>query len=408
MKTVYGFIIALLLLHHTALARNYQPVTFVHDGLTVNARLSLPDGPSPYQVIIIAPGSGANDKDGTLPMIGGNVNCLYSGLHGDTIRTYKGLSDALTDSGFAVLTYDKLEYSYPTSMGTITFHNLWLPVESAINYLKTRTDIDTGNMVLLGHSEGSTLIPYIARTQPSVKALISLAGARRSVYDTLLSYQLFYIANACGGDTAAARAQGAQLVNYFNAIRSGSWSASTPPFAGVSAAVWSDYVKVADSVAINYDLCARPMLFVGLGNDINVPISTELSKFRADITKPADFYEVAGLNHYLTTSNNPAVSEVLTDTLVYWLRSHVPALGVPHALKPTQATFNVVRNTDYWQISSTEPLREVAVFDLSGRCIYRSAAQGNSHKVALSFVAEGLYLLHVRGISSESVIKVQR
>src|SRR5690606_29101624 len=105
------------------------------------------------------PGTGANDRNGTIPMQGGNIACLYPGLVGQTLTPYKDLSEALSDSGYAVLTYDKVEYTYPNP-SPITFRKLWLPVESAIQYLKTRADIAPG-VILMGHSEGGTLIPYL-------------------------------------------------------------------------------------------------------------------------------------------------------------------------------------------------------------------------------------------------------
>jgi dienelactone hydrolase len=406
-KAAFTILLFLAAMHQAASARTDIPVTFSHDGLSVDARLTLPAGPPPYRVIVIAPGTGANDKDGTLPMYGANVSCLYPALLGDTLRPYRGLADALADSGFAVLTYDKLEYSYPTGLGAITFHKLWLPVESGLNYLKTRTDIDTSHMVLLGHSEGSTLIPYIARSQPGVNALISLAGPRRSPYDTLLAYQLYTIAKTCGGDTAAAKLQGSQLITYFNFIRSGSWNASTPDFAGVSAAVWADYLKVSDSVAINYDLAMRPMLFIGLGDDMNVPISTELSGFRRDITGPADFFEVGGLNHYLSTATDPSVSEALTDTIVYWLRRHNTALAVPAVQPAGGRPFEVAYGGGQWRITSgTETIREVAVYDMSGRCIYKALPAGKEHTILMEAPASGLYVIAVSGSGGRRFFKV--
>lgn len=407
MKKIFYCLLTALLPALSLSARTDVPVTFTHDGLTVQGRLTLPAGPAPYRVVVIAPGSGANDRDATMPILGGNAYCLFPGLVGDTLRPYRGLAYALADSGFAVLTYDKLEYSYPAGMGTITFNKLWLPVNSALRYLKTRRDIDTSNIVLLGHSEGSTLIPYIARSHPEVKALISLAGARRSVYDTILSYQIYNIARTCGGDTAQARLQGDQLMDYFSLIRSSGWNAGTPPFAGVSAAVWSDYIKVADSVVINYDLAARRTLFVGLGDDINVPVNTELEGFRRSVTTPADFYVLPGINHYLTTATNPATSKVLTDTLIYWLRHNVAGVSVPRVTGNVVNKFTIVPHTGYCIVrSNQEQIRYVSLYSADGRFISRIQATGKEQRVSLETLAPGLYLLSVEGERSAQVLKL--
>jgi dienelactone hydrolase len=319
MKKLVLLVCLLLLINESKAQQSYN-ISFQHDGKTVHATFATPAGNGPFATIIITPGSGPNDRDGTIPMLGANVVCLYPGLLNDTLRPYKELSDALVDSGYAVLRYDKLEYSYPTTLGTITFHKLWLPVESAINYVKTRNDVDTNQIILIGHSEGSSLIPYIAKGRNDIKALISIAGAR-TPFDSILAYQLINIAQTCGGDVPTAQAQAAQILSYYTTLRTNTWNGSTPPLFGVPASVWYDYVRATDSVAINYNIDNLPTLFLGMGLDINVP-PAELVRFQNEVTITNDFWSVPGLIHYMTPNNVPHVSEALTDTVVYWLRQH--------------------------------------------------------------------------------------
>jgi dienelactone hydrolase len=203
-------------------AQQAEEINFTHAGKTVYGTFSKPSSSGVFPTIIINSGSGANDRNGTLAMVGANVECLYPGLLNDTLRPYKDLSDALVDSGFAVLRFDKIEYTYttPTTLGAITFEKLWLPVESAIDYVKTRSDVDTTNIILIGHSEGSSLIPFIARERNDVKALISLAGPRTPL-DSVLAYQLIEIATQCGGNVPQTQAQVDQILAYFTTIRKG-------------------------------------------------------------------------------------------------------------------------------------------------------------------------------------------
>jgi dienelactone hydrolase len=310
----------LLLLGCAVEAQQSYNITFQHDGKTVYGTFATPAGNGRFPTIIITPGSGPNDRNGTIPMVGGNAACLYPGLLNDTLKPYKELSDALVDSGYAVLRYDKLEYTYPTSIGTITFHKLWLPVESAIDYIKTRNDVDTNQIILIGHSEGSSTIPYIAKGRSDVKALISIAGSR-TPFDSILAYQLVNIAQTCGGDVPTAQTQASQILSYYNTIRTNTWNISTPPIFGVPASVWYDYVRATDSVAINYNIDNLPTLFLGMGLDINVP-PAELIRFQNEVTITNDFWSIPGLVHYMTPNNDPHVSEALTDTIVYWLRQH--------------------------------------------------------------------------------------
>ena len=107
------------------------------------------------------------------------------------------------DSRYTVLRYDKLEYTYLSSLGQITFHKLWLPVESAINYVKTRNDIDTNQIILISYSEGSFPIPFIAKSRKDIKALISISRAR-TPFDSILAYQIINITKTCGGSVSDA------------------------------------------------------------------------------------------------------------------------------------------------------------------------------------------------------------
>ncbi|HXR80520.1 MAG TPA: hypothetical protein VN763_06360, partial [Saprospiraceae bacterium] len=109
MKLIFSLILVLGL--NAVQSQQSYPITFTHDGKTVNGTFTTPDGPGKFPTIIINPGSGPNDRDGTLLLEGGNVECLYPELNGETLKPYKELAAALVDSGFAVLRYDKLEFT---------------------------------------------------------------------------------------------------------------------------------------------------------------------------------------------------------------------------------------------------------------------------------------------------------
>lgn len=306
-------------------------ITFTHEGKTVYGTFSRPDSTGQFPVIVINPGSGAMDRDGTLPMIGPNVSCLYPELLYDTLRIYKQMAYDFVEAGFAVLRYDKLEYTYssPGSLGPISFKKLWLPVMSAIDYVKTRPDVDTTSIFLLGHSEGGSLIPYIARSRNDIRGLVSVAASRTPL-DSLLAHQLVYFAEICNGDVEMAQVQANQVLHYFSLVRSGEWGSSTPPLFGVQPAVWYDYITAVDSVAINYNLAGLPALFLGLELDVNVPLS-ELNRFMEEVAITDDFWVMPGLNHYMTTNDHPIVSKMLTDTIIHWLNQFLLPTAMPYS-----------------------------------------------------------------------------
>lgn len=308
----------LLLLSGLAKAQSQIPAQFNHIDRLVRGTLSLPAGVGPHPAVVIVPGSGANDRDGTALLAGGYAPCLYPQLVGQTLRPYRDLGNALVEAGFAVLRYDKLEFSYPTNLGTITFDKLWLPANSALNWLKTRSEIDTNRLVLIGHSEGSSLIPWLALQRTDVSALISLAGAR-TPFDSVLARQLVDFAQQCNGNLSQAQTEASQILTYFNLVRQGPPPPTTPPLFGVPAAVWRTYTQVTDSVAQRYNAAAKPTLFVGLGADVNVPPS-ELIRFQSEVNITNQFWLLPGINHFLSTNSQAAFVPVIADTIVHWLR----------------------------------------------------------------------------------------
>lgn len=309
-------------------SQEHIPVEFVHEGKVVYGTLSLPAGPGPFATVVMNPGTGVAERDVTVVLQGDNAVCLYPELVGDTLRPFRDIASALVDSGFAVLRYDKLEYTYPNPIALLplTFRKLWLPVHSAVDFLKTHPAVDPDQIILLGHSEGSYMVPFIARERGDVRALISVAGPR-STFDSLLAWQIVHLTELCNGDVALAQLQAAQVLGYYNLVRKQQWTGSTPALFGVSPAVWYDYLTVTDAVAEHYQEAALPTLFLGMSEDYNVPPS-ELERFRQEVTVTDDFWLMEGLNHFLTPMDDPEVSEALTDTIIHWLRQLGPVSGV--------------------------------------------------------------------------------
>ena len=125
------------------------------------ATLTLPKKKEKSPGIILIAGSGPNDRD-------------------ETIFAHKPfwiLADYLTRQGFAVLRYDKRGVG--DSEGeyfTATTKDFAEDVEAAINYLKTRAEIDTKNIGLIGHSEGGIIGPMVATQNKDVKFVVLMAG----------------------------------------------------------------------------------------------------------------------------------------------------------------------------------------------------------------------------------------
>lgn len=92
-------------------------------------------------------------------------------------RPFLVLSDHLTKQGIAVLGFDDRgvgesegEHKGATSADFAT------DVAAAVDYLKTRNDIDTNKIGLIGHSEGGFIAPMLVANRDDIAFIVMLAG----------------------------------------------------------------------------------------------------------------------------------------------------------------------------------------------------------------------------------------
>ncbi|TGV02025.1 alpha/beta hydrolase family protein [Flavivirga rizhaonensis] len=131
------------------------------DSIKLAGTLTLPKDIKKPVVAILISGSGAQDRNEEL------VN------H----KPFLVLSDYLTNNGIAVLRYDDRGTAESEgSFKNATTFDFATDVEAAITYLKTRNDIDTSKIGLIGHSEGGLIAPIVASKNNDVAFAVLLAG----------------------------------------------------------------------------------------------------------------------------------------------------------------------------------------------------------------------------------------
>ena len=133
--------------------------------------LTMPEGASgttPVAAIITITGSGPQDRD------------EYLGF-GD-FRPFRQLADSLGRRGIAVLRMD--DRGTGASTGTFkrtTSAEFGEDIRAGLAYLRTRPEIDATRLGIVGHSEGAVIAPMVAEAEPTVRAIVLLAGVARSV-----------------------------------------------------------------------------------------------------------------------------------------------------------------------------------------------------------------------------------
>jgi len=135
----------------------------------------------------------------TKPLVGTNFPAviLISGSgpqdRNEEIQGHKPfliIADYLSKKGFLVLRYD--DRGTGKSGGQFegaTSIDLASDASSAIAYLKTRKDVDSQKIILIGHSEGGMLATMLAAEDKSIHAIVLLAGLGISGYQVLLKQQ---------------------------------------------------------------------------------------------------------------------------------------------------------------------------------------------------------------------------
>ncbi|WP_321479575.1 alpha/beta fold hydrolase [uncultured Bacteroides sp.] len=135
----------------------YNSDSTLHFGAT----LTLPLGKTKAPVVILVSGTGPQNRDGE--MAGHKI--------------FATIADYLTRRGIAVLRSDDRGVGETNgTYNTATTADFATDVLTAITYLKSRHDIDTHKIGLIGHSEGGAVISIAASKSKDVTFMISLAG----------------------------------------------------------------------------------------------------------------------------------------------------------------------------------------------------------------------------------------
>ena len=149
--------------------------------------LTLPKGAGgtqPAPAIITVTGSGPQDRDEDI------------GLEG--FRPFRQIADALGRKGLAVLRMD--DRGTGASGGTFkgaTSADFAEDIRAGLAYLRTRPEVRADRLGVLGHSEGAVIAPMVAEKEPTLRAIVLLAGVAQPARSALH----FQIKNGYDHDT---------------------------------------------------------------------------------------------------------------------------------------------------------------------------------------------------------------
>lgn len=182
-----------------------EEVTFKNtkDTVSLSGTLTLPNTKGKFPVVILITGSGAQDRNEEL----------------FEHKPFAVIADDLTRKGIAVLRYDDRGYGKSTGnfekSTTADFAN---DVRAAIDFLKTRPDIDTKNIGLVGHSEGGMIAPMVAANSKDVKFIVLMAGPGTPIDEMLIDQSIRY-SELAGADKATIETNSSIQKNIYSYIK---------------------------------------------------------------------------------------------------------------------------------------------------------------------------------------------
>ena len=153
------------------------------NGVTTNAQISYPaTGKGPFPGVLLVPGSGATDMNSTL---------------NKDVKPFWEISNYLSERGFEVLRYDKrgvgpnLTIQDSNVWGNMTVTDLINDAEKALNVLSEQPDIDPKSISIIGHSEGTIIVPQVAIDNPAkVKNIVLMGAVAQNLIKDILYYQV--------------------------------------------------------------------------------------------------------------------------------------------------------------------------------------------------------------------------
>jgi len=135
----------------------------IRSGNELSGTLTLPSDGRMSKIVIMISGSGPQDRNEEAGQFKHKPFLVWS--------------DHLTKKGIAVLRYDDRGVGKSTGkFSGATSADFAEDVQAAIQYIKSRQDLRSLKLGLVGHSEGGMIAPIVATKDPSVKFIVLLAG----------------------------------------------------------------------------------------------------------------------------------------------------------------------------------------------------------------------------------------
>lgn len=305
------------------------PSRLTHRGLAeLRGTLSVPvglDGPRPGVVLIH--GSGPNDRDS--PSRGDLVHKLAK-----PFPVLAALAEVLAQRGLVVLRYDKrsCRQCYPEASfdpAGFSFEHFEADARDALAYLRRRPEVLSDALVVMGHSQGGQYAPFVAADDPSVVAVVMLAGTTQTFEEGLIGQleRLESIRWRQLDPLGALQVAGQRrkLQRCFDELRGDYDPDDQCIGGGVTQRALAEYLEYGARTVGRIQQLRCPLLAVFGSVDRNIDPAVAAEVKQALRGKAGEVHVIAGMAHSLTDAlapaDPPALHPELVEVLGEFLRS---------------------------------------------------------------------------------------
>lgn len=290
---------------------------FVSGKYKIYCNVSYPIDVPQTNAVLILSGSGPNDRNGSI----------------GATKVYRDIAWGLASKGNLVVRFDKRTKTYGKTLSKAEMSNFTINEEyiedasAAIDFIKKFEIVDTNYIVLLGHSQGGTVLAPLADKFPNIYGLAHLATPARRL-EEILPEQYEYLSQF--DSTRATKQVGVKIkeVCDYQLKNLNENSPSDSLLFGLSAKYWLSLKNLKYKELISKS--KKRMFFAFGSRDYNVPLKDE-QIWRQILTGKSNVYfkTYDKLNHlfiYGEGISNPAEYEIesyvspdLIDDLNNWI-----------------------------------------------------------------------------------------
>lgn len=320
------------------------------DSLTLAGTLTLPETGNNFPAVVMITGSGGQNRN---EEIFGHKPFLV-------------IADYLTRNGISVLRFDDRGIAQSSgNYSPATTEDFVKDVLAAVEYLKTRKEIDHSKIGLIGHSEGGMIAPMAAVRSSDIDFIVLMAGTGISG-DSILILQTELIQKVAGmSDTEIQKSLKEQREIYSMILDSkddvtlekqlrdkfnSDYSAMTEEeksklgdpevylnmqLKTITSPWFKYFLKYNPLLTLEKVKC--PVLAINGQNDLQVPPKQNLTAIESALKKGGnknfETKMLPGLNHLFQTSSTGAVSEygtieetvspIALETMLDWIKKTI-------------------------------------------------------------------------------------